>query len=332
MKYLFCFLYLWLAFLFVSPSNAYSKTSLFLNRIEGQVYDENRVPLPDINVELLNEVNSLLSRTKTNSAGRFTFVGVSSGHFQVKVLPLNRNLIGETQDVEVTPVRPGATDIVYVDFYLRFDKRNSDILSNRPAEVIFVQEVPFNSKKLYESGVAKLEKGQDIGLNDIEEAVKIFPKYFDALTRLGREYVFRQNLKKAYPYLLSAVDVNPRSYSNYYALSYSFYQLNEIPAALLAAKACITLDASSVNAQILYGTLLRINGNYENAEKTLLKAKSLEKKPNAEIHYQLALLYNKLNRNNEAIDELEAYLKVPDAPDKKAIKELIVKLKAAKKA
>ncbi|MGI9036769.1 MAG: tetratricopeptide repeat protein, partial [Pyrinomonadaceae bacterium] len=82
---------------------------------------------------------------------------------------------------------------------------------------------------------------------------------------------------------------------------------------------------------LLYGTLLRLNGDYQEAEKVLLKAKSLAKKPNPEISWQLALLYNKLKRNKEAANELETYLKIyPDSPDKKKVEDLIAKLKASK--
>lgn len=332
MKKLICLLCLWIGFGAVYPTYCFSKSLPLINRIEGQVFDENRVPISEVNVELLNAVDSLLTRTKTNSAGSFSFRGVSSGRFQIRVLPLINDLIGETKDVEVTPLRAGGSDTVYVDFYLRFDKRRTpNFLLNNSSDVIFVQEVPQNSQKLYKSALNKLEREKKEGFAELEEAIKLFPNYFDALSRLGKEYVLLRDFKKAYPYLIRAIDINPRSFSSYYALSYAFYQLKEIPAAVMAAKACIDLNASSVNAQILYGTLLRLDSKYEGSEKALLKAKSLVKDPNAEIHWQLALLYNKLNRNKEAAQELETYLKIfPDSPDKQKIKDLAAKLKSSK--
>jgi tetratricopeptide (TPR) repeat protein len=74
---------------------------------------------------------------------------------------------------------------------------------------------------------------------------------------------------------------------------------------------------------------LRLDHSYEKAEEALLRAKKLSKnKPVAEVHWQLALLYNKLGRNKEAADELEDYLKIrPDARDEKEIQELIGKLR-----
>lgn len=316
--------------LFFSLPNVFSKPIRAINRIEGQVYDQDRNPVPDVFVELLNEVNSLVGRTRTSTAGRFSFLGVSAGHFTIKVLPLGKNLLEQSQDIEINN-QLSRSDTVFVDFYLRPDKRASNILEETSPEAIFIQDVPQEARRLYKEGVINLEKKQDKGLSEIEEAIKIFPDYFDALGRLGREYVSRKNYSKAYPYLLKAIDLNPRSFSSYYSLSYAFYQLGEIPAALEAIKACIVLNADSVNTQLLYGTLLRIKGNYHDSEKTLLKAKSLAKKPNAEIHWQLSLLFNKLKRNTEAADELETYLKIlPNSPDKKKIQDLIAKLRVAK--
>ncbi len=330
MKQLHCYFFSSLIILFFCFPNLFFKPVKAINRIEGQVYDQNRSPVSDVFVELLNEVDSLVARTRTNTSGRFSFLGVSAGHFTIKVLPLGKNLLEQSQDIEINN-QLARSDTVFVDFYLRPDKRASDVVEETFPEAIFIQDVPQEARKLYKEGISDLEKNQDKGLSEIEEAIKIFPDYFDAFSRLGREYVTRKNYNKAYPYLLKAIDLNPRSYSSYYSLSYAFYQLKEIPAALEAAKACIFLKADSVNTQLLYGTLLRINENYQDSEKTLLKAKSLAKKPNAEIHWQLSLLFNKLKRNSEAADELETYLKIlPNSPDKKKIQDLISKLRTAK--
>jgi regulator of sirC expression with transglutaminase-like and TPR domain len=75
---------------------------------------------------------------------------------------------------------------------------------------------------------------------------------------------------------------------------------------------------------------LRITGSYTEAETALLKANSLAKKMNAEVHWQLSLLYNRLNRNQDTIEELETFMKlVPDSPDKNKIRDMIAKLRTS---
>jgi tetratricopeptide (TPR) repeat protein len=188
--------------------------------------------------------------------------------------------------------------------------------------------VPEAARKLYKKGVKNLENG-DLGLAEIEEALKIFPTYFDALNTLGTHYVAKKEYQKSLGYLITAVDVNQRSFSTYYALAYACYELDHRQEALDAARAATILQPRSFNAQLLYGTLLRLDHSYEKAEIALVEAKKLsEKKPVPEVHWQLALLYNRLGRNKEAADELEIYLKLqPDAADRKGIEAMIAKLR-----
>jgi hypothetical protein len=301
-----------------------------LNRISGQVFDQSHNPVPDIDVELLNEVDSILARTRTNGSGSFSFLGVSSGHFQVRVVPLRTGLIGETKDVEVTPLYAGGSDSVYVDFYLRYDKRTAPPIPKGPGEAVFVQDVPEPAKKLFDNGLDKLERGQIVGLDDVKAAIAAFPEYFDALSLLGREYIKQEKFSEGYPYLLRALDVNQRSASVYYSLAFAFYKLDQLPAAVKAIDACLVLNGASADAHLLRGTILRQSKSYKAAEAALQKAQSLYKNSNAEVHWQLALLYNRTNRNAEAIDHLQQFLKLsPDSPDRKKVEELIAKLKAS---
>ncbi|PYS64040.1 MAG: hypothetical protein DMF74_08120 [Acidobacteria bacterium] len=93
MKILICGLCFSVVAMFASPLDVLPKTSNLINRIEGQVYDPNHRPVENVYVELLNEVDSVIQRTKTNSAGRFTFNGYPAGHYNVKVLTSRTNYL-----------------------------------------------------------------------------------------------------------------------------------------------------------------------------------------------------------------------------------------------
>jgi len=307
-----------------------SSTNLFLvNRIEGQVYDPDHRPVQNLYVELLNEVDSVIQRTKTNASGRFSFIGVPPGRLRVRVLTFGTNFVEQTQEIEIVKTRNNS-DVNYLDVVLRYQTRKRGPENDLPPGVIFVQDIPPAARESYLKGVADFEKDQEKGLLEVEEAIKIFPSYFDALNWLGKEYVARRDYEKAYPYLLKAIDANQRSAPTYYSLSYAFYQLKQYPAALEAARATTLLAPTSADTYLLYGTVLRITAKYAEAETALLKANSLAKEKNAEVHWQLSLLYNRLNRNQDTINELEAYLKlVPDSADKNKIQDLIAKLKTS---
>lgn len=298
-------------------------------RIDGIVWGSNRTPVSDVYVELQNELFSTLSRVRTTSSGRFSFSVTRGGNYILKVLTVGTNYLSTSQVVEIVNFTPFDTDNEYVDIYLKLDPRL--VSSNLPniTEAVFVQEIPDEARKLYESGVKKIGNGNDKGIDEIEQALQIFPNYFNALNTLGRTYVQRKEYQKSLSYLIRSIDINQRSFSSFYSLAYACYQLNHLPEAIEAGRAATIIQAESVNAQLLYGTALRVSGAYEKAEKALLKADSLSKNaPVPQVHYQLALLYNKQNRNKEAADQLEIYLKLnPDAEDKNEIKSTIAKLR-----
>jgi tetratricopeptide (TPR) repeat protein len=315
-----------------SVKSANYRSNVLTNRIEGMVWDPARRPVSDLYVELQNENYSTVTRTRTDSNGRFSFIGIQSGHYNVKVLTTGTNYLEYTESVELVSVVRGGSDSVYLDIYLKIDKRKFNSGFNGITEVVFVQEVPEEARKLYKKGLKDINDGVK-GFDEIEQALKVFPEYFDALNTLGCEYVARKEYQKSLPYLIRSIDVNQRSFSSFYALAYACYELKHRPEALEAARAATILQPTSVNAQLLYGTLLRLDGSYEKAEKVLLEAKKLSKERSVpEIHWQLALLYNKLGRNKEAADELEEYLKLqPDAPNKKELQDLIAKLRKPSK-
>ena len=57
------------------------------NRISGQVFGANRRPVPEVYVELLNEINTVILRSKTDGSGGYFFVGMGAGHYNVRVRP-----------------------------------------------------------------------------------------------------------------------------------------------------------------------------------------------------------------------------------------------------
>jgi tetratricopeptide (TPR) repeat protein len=303
----------------------------FLNSITGQVWDPNGRPASNIYVELLTELNSSLARQRTSNAGLYSFTGISAGRFKIHVITLGTDYLDQTQDVQIMNLIPGMSDNQYVDFYLRYDPRRVNVAgSGGAAEDIFVQEgLPKEAEKHYTKGVSLLQdKKPEKAIVEFRQAIELFPNYYYALNALGKELVEQKKWDESLEYLIRAIDINQRSFSGYYALAYACYQLRQIPQAIEAARAATILKSSSLNAQLLYGTVSRLAGNYEIAEKSLLKAKTLGNNKVANVNWQLALLYNRQNKNKQAADELDMYLKNdPNGKDRKEVRELIEKLR-----
>lgn len=303
--------------------------------ISGMVFEaQTRQPLTDLYVELLDEFGMSLRRTRVESSGRFAFYDLSNGNFKVRVLTHGTNYREETKDAALgyaTRDSRFGSDIVYLEFYLRLDPRKNKDRTTGSARAVFAQEVPEAALKLYKKADQQLKDKNNEGLETLKQAIEIFPTYYDALDRLGNEYVRRSEFTESAPYLIRAIDVNQRSFTSFYALGIVGYELKDLKAASDAFRAATIIDPQSPNAQAWYGKVLRLNGDYEAAEKALLAAKSLLPKnsQSAEIHWQLALLYEKTARYKEAANQLELYLTdEPKARDAEKIKKLIQQLRA----
>lgn len=309
----------------------------FGSSISGMVFDsETRRPVAGVEVELLNDVYTTIGRIRTESSGRYYFSRLSGGNYKLRVLALGTNYIEQSQDITLVPfVIAGreTPDIAYHDFYLKINTAKVNIKDLKTGAV-FVQNIPPKALELYKKGVSQLNAKDKDGLTSLEEAIKIFPEYYDALDLLGNQLVERKEYAKSLPFLIKSIDVNQRSFSSFYALGYACYNLNLKKEAMEAMRAATILHPDSVNALFWYGSLLRIDGDNKSAEQYLLKAKSLSKdSPFADVSWQLALLYEKTGRYNDAATELELFIKLqPKARDINNIKKLIANLREKAKS
>ncbi len=291
------------------------------NSISGYVSDDRRAPVPNVQVELLNDVDSLVQRTKTDSSGLFAFRRLQEGIYVVRVQTYGTNYVGgQTKRVQIERNRA----FEQVDFVLVTKREAAGTPTTTGA--VFVQEVPAQARKEYERGAALLQKGEQRkeGREALKKAIEMFPLYFDALEMLGLEYVKQQEFEPAIPVLTQAVEVNRRSYQSLLALSVAQHGLKLLPEAIESMRRAIALNQSSSNANLWLGTLLRQTSKLDEAETYLKQADKLAAAKSPDVKWQLALLFNQLKRYKEAADELELFLKIqPDARDTEGIKKLI---------
>lgn len=294
----------------------------FANSIDGHVSD-GRNPIPNLQVELLNDMESVISRTKTDNAGLFQFRRLSTGVFQVRVQTYGTSYVSQTKRVQLERTRA----FEQVDFVL--GTRQTASMSTT-AGAVFVQEVPENARKEFERGSGLLENAdrRKEGIDTLKKAIEIFPNYFAALELLGTEYVKQRDYEPAIIVLTKAVEINRRAYPSLYALSVAQQSLKQLDNAVESMRRAITLNPGSANANLWFGMLLRQSGKLGEAETYLRQADKLAESKSPDAHWQLALLLNDLKRYREAADELELFLKVqPDSKDVELIKKLIQRLR-----
>jgi Flp pilus assembly protein TadD len=307
------------------------------NAITGTVFGESHRPVPDIYVELTDDFNSTVNRSKTDGSGRFAFNGLISGRYRVKALPYGTGYMEQTQEVVLTSVSavPGSgADRQNIDIVLKVDERfNASPFAVVPG-VVFAQDVPEPAKKQYLEGVRFLrQKKEQEAFESLKKSIEIFPNYYMALDRLGGEYATRGATDRSYyeaglVLLTKAVEVNPRGPSSVFGLGWTQYQLGLNAEAIETLTRLTTLAGKSAEAYLWLGRAQKRASMLDRAEEAFKKADELGKGKIADVHWQLAGLYNGQKRYTEAADQFELFLKAqPKAADAEKIKSLIKQLR-----
>ncbi len=297
------------------------------NSISGHVSNDQRAPLADVRVELLNEVDSVIRTVKTDGSGLFVFRKLSDGTFQVRIQTSGTNYVSQTKRVDLARPHGFGAAFEELDFILTTDRNNST--TTKPG-VVFVQEVPEPARKQYQKGSELLEKSnkRQEAFAALKSAIDIFPQYFDALEMLGTEQVRDAQYEAAIPLLTKALQINSRGYASCFALGVAQYNVKQLQPAIESFRRAVSLNEKSINANLWLGIALRQTSRLDEAESYLKRADVLAESKLPEAHWQLALLFNQLKRYKEAADELEKFLKVqPDARDVELIKKLIQRLR-----
>lgn len=309
-----------------------AQTTLSRNRssVSGFVFDSGRRPITNVWVELVSDVNSTVGRMKTDASGRFYFPGLANGRYTIRVKPYGTNLEEQSEDIELAGLGSrgqSLPDNQQKDIYLKERRGGSEPFSN---EVVYAQEIPKDAETAYKSAIEDLSNQHtDTAAASLEKAVNIFPDYFAALLKLGSIRLAQQQYPVATSLFNRAIAVNPRCFDCNYGIAFAEYMSRQYGSAVNYAEKALAERSGSLDANLLLGMAARMTKAFKKAEDALIKASKTAEGKNADVHWQLALLYGRdLERFSDAAKHLELYLKAyPDAPNKEAVKKLIKQFK-----
>lgn len=300
--------------------------------ISGYILNESRRPVERVRVELLDEVDTLIATTLANGSGLYSFHGLSSGSFQIRVLTHGTDYVSQTERVMITSITRGGADSVQVNFTLKVKAAKSSMIS--AGGTVFVQDVPDTARKAYVEAMKDLANinRAEAGIENLKKAIGIFPTYYEALESLGTEYVKRRQYEPARAVLTKAVEINPRGYASLYGLGIAQYNLKQPETAADSLRSAVAITPASVNSHLWLGIVLLKSGKPEQAETHLRQAYKLGGKRIPDVHMYLAQLYSNSKRYKEAADELELFLReAPNARDAESIKKVIARLRTQAK-
>jgi len=307
------------------------------NSIYGTIFGEEHRAVPDVYVELLDEVDSVMRQARTDPAGRFSFSGLQDGRYRIRVRPYGTDYKEQMQEVVLASVssRPGSgSDTQHVDILLKVNERVYSGPFAMAPTTVFAQSVPEAARRLYEEGIRSLrDKKEKEGLESLKKALELFPDYYLALDRLGAEYAMRGASNPAFfqaglVLLMKAVEINSNGFSSLFGLGWTQYQLGMNAEAIENLRRATALYAKSADVYLWLGRALRRGKVYDQAEVALKRANELSGGKAGEVHRQLAGVYMDQKRYREAADELELVLKHDSkAADAEKIKEQIKQLR-----
>ncbi len=307
------------------------RTSAIPLQIHGQVrHAQGARPAEFIMVRLESFRGGVVGEIPTDQSGKFRFVGLAPDLYFVSVRTPGFREVSQQVDLKTQ-----ITD--YVQLVLVAEATSS---SSRTG--VIDANVP-------QRALTEFEKGRDILLNSsnvaggvvhLENAIKIHPRYFEALLLLGTAYMDQAAWVKAEHSLARALEINPRAANALFALGELYVkQKKEADAEKVLLQGLQVEDRSWQSHLTLGHVYWNMAAKFHDEahyrpllEKSYVQAKrALELKPDlAAAHLLKGNLLFRARRANEALHEFEEYIRLDaNGPYAAQTRELIQKIKVA---
>ena len=291
----------------------------------------------------LERNGALIDQTVSNNEGDFTFTGLTDTSYTVVISAPDYNPTSESVEFvrDTSTNQPGETRTVEINLVAKGGVRPPR------AGLSFVQDIPKAARAAFESGI-KLSRENHMpeAVSAYESAIAIFSDYFDAHLVLASELAKQGKFPEAIKHLDEARRVNPKDDRVYdlfarilmqqrkYAVAARIYaeaaRLNPADSQyLLAEGTALVEQASSIDASQSKAAADERTFVFTEAEKVLMEALRLNKQL-ADVHLQLARVYEKRGERPRAAAELEQYLrKAQNVKNAEAIRQAIKTLRGA---
>lgn len=298
--------------------------------IRGKVSGPDGQPV-EVAVKLRTVALNVVDSTYSNSNGEFTFQGVADGVYHVSV---ESDLY---QPVEVvTRVEWSTNPLANVDISLAARPSQTPKAQGgyrHGSHTISIQELrakfPRKAIKEYEKGNEQMKRGErEAAIRSYRKATALAPALYPALNNLGNAYLEGKQMSEAEEVFRRALAVNPEGAEPYINLGHLYYESRRYDEAEKFLLRGLDRSSDSALGYFFLGSTHARLGHFREAEINLKKALSLDDPGVAVAHVELANLYLRTNRQRNALEELEAFLKKrPQDPQAEQIRRTLTRLK-----
>ena len=270
-------------------------------------------------VLLFSENGNLLLRQTVPSNGRYRFLNLRDGRYDVVV---------EVENVEVARVRVYVSASFKTDFRqdLEFQWRDKSV-PNR-AEVVSAADSynrsASNANLFRKAGEASEKKRYEQTISLLQQIIDSDPNDFRAWKELGTTYFIQKNLYAAEKAYIEALKRHPDYAVAWLNLGRVRIVRKDFNGAIEALTQAVRVQPTSPEANYFLGEAYLQARLGSKAVPYLNEAINLDPVAMAEAHLRLAALYNARDLKDKAAAEYEAFLKQrPDYPDRKKLEEYI---------
>ena len=265
--------------------------------------------------------------SNTNENGNFAFRGLPTGSYTISI-EKEKEFVPISQSVDVMQFRGSPPQTYTLNIRLELKARDEAKPGVLNAEFVNVSQP---ARVYYDNAVELAKKGDHLGaIEQLKLAIKEYPAFTSAFNDLGVQYLKLNQLENADEAFQGALKIDPTAFSALINRGIANVMMKRYGEAVpILRKALKTNDQSAVGHYFL-GQALANLGMFDDAEKELLASLKLGKEAMKEAHRILAIIYTSRGAKQQAVAELEAYLKLtPNAPDAQKLRERIQQLKGS---
>jgi tetratricopeptide (TPR) repeat protein len=195
------------------------------------------------------------------------------------------------------------------------------------------QNIPKAARKAFEQGLKLQKENQaDKALAQFNEAIKLYPDYFQALTERANLLMTRNQLQEASTDFERSIGLNPKYAPALRGLGYCQLQQKQFAAAVANLERAYALAPNVALTLMLLGYGNLSLGHYEPAKQCLQEALRLDAASAARAYVYLGEIYAHEQNFKEAADSVQRYLQLkPQAADAAHLKQLEAQWRARSK-
>jgi len=282
----------------------------------------------------IEALNGLRRDALSDDSGNYEFRGMSGGRY--RIYAINPDAPEQYCDPIEADTNRAYSNRLQVDINLKLplhkEKKdaNPGIISLSEA----TQNIPKPALKAYEQGL-KLQKENkgDQALTAFNQAIDLYPEYFQALTERANLLMGRNQLNEAAADFERALRLNEKHVPALRGLGYCQIQQKQFEAALSNLERAFVMEPKVPLTLLLLGYANLSLSRYEPAKQCLEEALKLGPESAARAHVYLAEVFAHEQKFKEAADSIRRYLTLkPDAADTDGLRKMESDWRARAKA